>query len=179
VLGKAKAGATRPWLPWRPGAFCCKSDGRMARRDSRTVAAHATNNSTFAPIPTGRIARPRLNHPDRSRAVVCDLFPLDTLNNYGYPVFMEFEWDDTKAADNLRTHGVSFEQAAIAFGDTFAVEWIDDREAYGEERSILVGMCLGHLLTVAYTERSERIRIISARRATKHEQDAYYRQNTP
>jgi uncharacterized DUF497 family protein len=59
------------------------------------------------------------------------------------------------------------------------VEWIDDREAYGEERTILLGMCLGHLLTVAYTERSGRTRIISARRATKHEQDAYYRQNAP
>lgn len=92
---------------------------------------------------------------------------------------MEFEWDDAKAAHNLGAHGVSFEQAAIAFGDTFAVEWIDDREAYGEERFILLGRCLGHLLTVAYTERSGRTRIISARRATKHEQDAYSRQNTP
>lgn len=74
---------------------------------------------------------------------------------------------------------MSFEQAVVAFSDTFAVEWIDDREAYGEERTILLGMCLGHLLTVAYTERSGRTRIISARRATKHEQDAYYRQNAP
>ena len=92
---------------------------------------------------------------------------------------MEFEWDNAKAASNLATHGVSFEQAAVAFGDTFAVEWIDDRESHGEERFILLGMCLGHLLTVAYTERNGRTRIISARRATKHEQDAYYLQNTP
>ena len=90
-----------------------------------------------------------------------------------------FEWDDDKAAENLRDHRVSFEQAAIAFNDPFAVEWIDEREAYGEERSILLGMMSGQVLTVVYTERGARARIISAWRATKHEQDHYYRQNTP
>ena len=65
----------------------------------------------------------------------------------------------------------------IAFRDPFAVEWIDLREAYGEERIILLGMTGNHVLTVVYTERAERIRIISARRATTNEQDYYYRQN--
>jgi uncharacterized protein len=92
---------------------------------------------------------------------------------------MEFEWDDAKAAANLRDHGVSFAQAAVACGDPFAVEWIDDREAYGEERVILLGMKDGQILVVVYTQRNARIRIISARRATKHEQDAYFRQNAP
>jgi hypothetical protein len=41
---------------------------------------------------------------------------------------LEFEWDDLKAAENVRKHGVSFAQAAVAFGDPFAVEWIDLRE---------------------------------------------------
>ena len=91
----------------------------------------------------------------------------------------QFEWDDDKAAENLRNHRVSFEQAAFAFNDPFAVEWIDDREAYGEERSILLGMVTGQVLTVVYTERDERIRIISAWRAARHEQDYYYRQNAP
>jgi uncharacterized DUF497 family protein len=90
-----------------------------------------------------------------------------------------FEWDDDKAAENLRDHGVSFEQATFAFNDPFAVEWIDERESYDEERCILLGMTNGQVLTVVYTERNERIRFISAWRATKHEQDYYYRQNAP
>jgi uncharacterized DUF497 family protein len=92
---------------------------------------------------------------------------------------VEFEWYDNKAATNLRDHGVSFTQATAAFRDPFAVEWLDMREDYGEERVILLGMREGQLLTVVYTERGERIRIISARRATRHEQDIYYRQNAP
>lgn len=73
--------------------------------------------------------------------------------------------------------GVAFEQAAAAFSDTFAVEWIDEREEYGEERSVLLGMTCGQLFYVAYTERGTNIRIISARRATRHEHDIYFRQN--
>ena len=92
---------------------------------------------------------------------------------------LDFEWDDIKAAENVRHHGVSFAQAAQAFRDPFAVEWIDLRKGYGEERIILLGMSGNQVLTVVYTERAERIRIISARRATKYEQDHYYRQNAP
>ena len=91
----------------------------------------------------------------------------------------EFEWDDTKAAANLRDHRVSFEQAAVACRDPFAVEWIDARENYGEERSGLLGLYGREVLFVAYTERGDNIRIISARRAEKHEQNRYYRQNAP
>ena len=58
-------------------------------------------------------------------------------------------------------------------------EWIDLREDYGEERIILLGMVGDHVLNVVYTGREERIRIISARWATKNEQDIYYRQNAP
>lgn len=64
------------------------------------------------------------------------------------------------------------------FRDPFAVERLDDREDYGEQRFVIIGMAEGHVvLFVAYTEREERIRIISARRATQHEQDDYFRQN--
>jgi uncharacterized DUF497 family protein len=91
----------------------------------------------------------------------------------------EFDWDPAKALSNLREHHVSFEEAAIAYGDPFAVEWIDSREAYGEERVILLGQGGGRVLTVVYTERGDLIRIISARRASKHEQIQYYRQNAP
>jgi uncharacterized DUF497 family protein len=88
-----------------------------------------------------------------------------------------FAWDEEQAASNIRDHdGVAFEQAAV-FSDKFAVEWIDEREDYGEERSVLLGMTGGQLLYVAYTERGDNIRIISARRATRHEQDIYFRQN--
>jgi uncharacterized DUF497 family protein len=89
-----------------------------------------------------------------------------------------FEWDDEKAARNIRDHdGVTFAQAALAFRDTFAVEWMDDRADYGEERHILLGRVGSQLLYVVYTERGPNIRIISARRATRHEQDIYFRQN--
>ena len=90
---------------------------------------------------------------------------------------LDFEWDDDKAAANVRKHGVSFDQAALAFRDLFAVEWIDTRESYGEERIILVGTSQGQILAVVYTEREERIRIISARRATKDEQNRYFCEN--
>lgn len=91
---------------------------------------------------------------------------------------MEFEWDDIKAAENLKDHKVSFETATAAFSDRCAVEYIDDREDYGEERTILIGHAFGTLLFVVYTLREERYRLISARRAEKHEQDDYYIQNS-
>lgn len=88
-----------------------------------------------------------------------------------------FEWDDPKAATNERDHGITFSHASKSFKDLFAVEWVDEREDYGEERINRLAMCEGVLLHVTYTERGERIRLISARRAEKHEQDHYYREN--
>jgi uncharacterized DUF497 family protein len=90
---------------------------------------------------------------------------------------LRFEWDDDKATANFRKHGVTFEQAAYAFRDPFGVEWLDDKVNYGEERIILLAMSGTQILSVVYTERSEHLRIISARRATKHEKDIYYRKN--
>ena len=89
-----------------------------------------------------------------------------------------FEWDEDKAARNLIEHRVSFEQAALACRDSFAVEWIDERDDYGEERIGLLGLYGRELLFVAYTERGENIRIITARRAERYEQDRYYRKNS-
>jgi uncharacterized DUF497 family protein len=91
---------------------------------------------------------------------------------------LTFEWNDDKAAGNFRLHGITFNQAMRAVTDHFAVESVDDREDYGEERVNLLGMCDGILLHVTYTEREERIRLISARRAERHEQDRYYRENS-
>jgi uncharacterized DUF497 family protein len=90
---------------------------------------------------------------------------------------MPFEWDETKAAENYAKHGVSFETATEVFRDPFAVERLDDREHYGEDRFILIGIAEGVVLTVVYTERNSRIRIISARQATRHEQDDYFIKN--
>jgi uncharacterized protein len=90
-----------------------------------------------------------------------------------------FDWDERKAVTNRRDHGVTFHQATKAFRDPRAVETIDDREDYGEERINLRGMCDGVILRVTYTERGNRIRIISARQAERHEQDDYYRENSP
>ncbi len=92
---------------------------------------------------------------------------------------LEFEWDEAKALANLRTHGVSFDLAKTVFKDPFAIERVDDREDYGEGRFILIGVAEGDiLLFVAYTEREDRIRIISARRAVQSEQEDYFQQNT-
>lgn len=88
-----------------------------------------------------------------------------------------FEWDDAKAIRNYAKHGVSFRRARLAFSDAFAVEGVDDRDDFGEDRFWLVGMAEGTLLYVVYTERDGRARIISARQATRHEQDDYYQQN--
>jgi len=67
--------------------------------------------------------------------------------------------------------------ATEVFKDPFAIERLDDREDYGEERFILIGSAAGSILTVIYTERNGRIRIISARQATKREQDDYFTEN--
>jgi len=73
---------------------------------------------------------------------------------------------------------LSFQFATTMFKDPFAIERLDDREDYSEERFAIVGMAEGEvLLFAAYTERGERIRLISARRATQYEQDDYFRQN--
>ncbi len=64
------------------------------------------------------------------------------------------------------------------FKDPFAIERLDDREGYEEQRFVIIGMAEPQvMLFVAYTEREECIRIISARRATQHEEDDYFRQN--
>jgi len=67
---------------------------------------------------------------------------------------------------------VSFDLPNTVFDDPFAIEFLDDREEHEEERFVLIGMAEGKvLLFVAYAEREERIRIISARRATQYEQE--------
>jgi uncharacterized protein len=90
----------------------------------------------------------------------------------------DFEWDEAKAADNFAKHGISFTTAIRAFDDAFAIERLDDRENYGEDRYSILGMVDGRLLYVAYTFREGVIRIISARGAASYERRQYHEDNT-
>jgi hypothetical protein len=90
----------------------------------------------------------------------------------------KFEWDDDKAAQNELVHHVSFDIALEAFDDPFAVDWLDEREDYGEDRFSLLGMAQGRLIYVCYTMRGERTRIISARAAEAFERRWYHEQDS-
>lgn len=91
----------------------------------------------------------------------------------------EFEWDAAKARSNLAKHRVSFEAARLVFDDVFSLDRLDAAGSGAEFRCIVTGMANGVLLTVVYAERDGCTRIISARRATKHEQREYYQSQTP
>jgi len=86
---------------------------------------------------------------------------------------MKLTWDETKRKTNLMQHGFDFADAKEVFvGVTFTFE--DDRFAYGEQRFITIGNLRGIIVVIAHTERDETIRIISMRKATKHEQKIYF-----
>jgi uncharacterized DUF497 family protein len=93
------------------------------------------------------------------------------------PFDNDFEWHTTKARSNYNKHGVTLETAKQAFADPFMVEVLDDTGDYGEERYLVIGMVDAQLFSVVYTPRQGRFRLISARRATKDEQDHYFTQN--
>ena len=86
---------------------------------------------------------------------------------------MGYQFDPTKAASNLKKHGVSFADAEGVFHDPLALHR-PDPEAEGEERVVALGLGItGEVLVVVYTVRGEDIRPISARRATRKEVKAY------
>ena len=88
-----------------------------------------------------------------------------------------FSWDETKRSANLRKHGIDFRDAPKIFrGFTLTAE--DDRESYGERRFLTLGLLEDQVVSVANTERGEDIRIISIRKATKHEARFYLSQIT-
>lgn len=90
---------------------------------------------------------------------------------------MEFEWDPRKADANLKKHGVSFTEAAEAFYDPNAIEFLDDVASDNEVRFQLIGISKVRLLFVGYTTRAERIRIITARKANAKQTKYYNEQN--
>jgi uncharacterized protein len=85
-----------------------------------------------------------------------------------------FEWDPRKKALNLRKHGIAFEDAVEVFAQPH-LEDLDDRAKYDEPRFVALGEMRGRVIAVVYTRRKEKRRIISARKATKAELEAYYR----
>lgn len=88
---------------------------------------------------------------------------------------MEFEWDESKAVANLKKHGVSFEEAKTVFENPLAVIFDDEmHSSIKEQREIMIGHSRqNQLLLIAFTERSNIIRIISARLATRREREDY------
>lgn len=90
----------------------------------------------------------------------------------------DFEWDPVKAVTNLKKHGVSFEEATTAFFDALSVTIDDPLHSEGEQRLVLVGQCRsGRLLVVVHIDRGARIRLISARTATRKEKRDYEEAN--
>ena len=87
---------------------------------------------------------------------------------------MQCEWDPRKAASNLRKHGVSFNAAATVFQDAFSLTGDDPDHSLSEERFVTFGVSsIDRLLVVSHVVRGERIRIISARQATRAERKLY------
>ena len=89
-----------------------------------------------------------------------------------------FEWDSDKAGKNVEKHHVSFEEAATVFDEPMFITFIDDEHSIDEERYITIGLSSrGRLLMLAHADREDHIRIISARRATKKEEQFYAEAN--
>ena len=87
---------------------------------------------------------------------------------------MKFEWDEEKAAGNLRKHGVSFAEASTAFADDLSLTGNDPDHSRGEHRFVTFGVSsAGRVLAISHVERDGHIRIISARPATRTERKFY------
>lgn len=85
-----------------------------------------------------------------------------------------FEWDEKKAYQNIKKHGISFEESATVFGDPFSITVYDPLHSKDEDRFVILGMSnKNRLLVVVHADRHDRIRIISARKATKKEGAQY------
>jgi len=86
---------------------------------------------------------------------------------------MNYEWDENKAASNLRKHDILFSDAVAVFEDEMALSR-EDIDSFEEQRFVLTGIdFMARILTVVYTYRYGTIRLISARRATKKERKTY------
>ena len=87
---------------------------------------------------------------------------------------LTFEWDEVKAKENLKKHEVSFEEGKTIFNDPFLFTFPDIEHSADEERYINIGLSAnGHILIVTHTERQEKVRIVSCRKATARERRFY------
>lgn len=87
---------------------------------------------------------------------------------------LTFEWDKRKELANIRKHGVSFHEASTVFLDPLSMTFFDPDHAEDEDRYITLGMTKnGRLLFVSHADRGDRVRIISAREASKLERNGY------
>jgi len=85
-----------------------------------------------------------------------------------------YEWDQGKARANQRKHGITFDEAAAVFLDPLAITFPDPHHSETEEREITIGLTTKHrVVFVSHSPRGDRIRIISARRATRKERKQY------
>jgi uncharacterized DUF497 family protein len=86
---------------------------------------------------------------------------------------MRFSWSETKRQSNLKDHGLDFVDAARVFeGATYTFE--DDRFDYGEQRFVTLGLLNGIVVSIVHTESPRNIRVISFRKATRHEQAIFF-----
>ena len=85
-----------------------------------------------------------------------------------------FEWDPKKAKINPETHDISFDEASTAFGDVLSLVIYDPLHSADEDRFVLIGHShRNRLLVIVHTEQGNKIRIISARKATRKEKEKY------
>ena len=88
---------------------------------------------------------------------------------------MKFEWDEAKRRTNLTRHGIDFAELSSVF-ETTPVTELDDRYDYGERRFFTLGLLKGRVVAISHTQTADVIRLISARRALKHEEIKYFRE---
>ena len=88
------------------------------------------------------------------------------------PIDLPFEWDETKNRSNIRKHGLDFVDAPLMFNGYLLVS-ADERENYGENRWIGIGMIRHRVAVVVFTEIGRTVRIISLRKATRNEREQY------
>jgi uncharacterized protein len=141
----------------------------------------APGRTSIAPVQRQWRTTPRQSGqpPPLYAGALCQITPsLPSLPIPGTFSCVNYEWDNGKAAANRRKHGVDFADAIAALEDANRVEEIDARFVRDEERIQVIGMAQGKVLFVIVTIPGEdTCRIISARKATRHEQERYYTGN--
>ena len=88
---------------------------------------------------------------------------------------MRFEWDEAKRRSNIKRHGFDFVDVAVVFAGETAT-FLDDRFSYGETRFLTFGLLWGRVVAIAHTATDEAVRIISVRKASKYEENLFFKE---